>query len=89
MTEQFDASPAEATQSAISMGLSAFNGIFALAAALAGRGLLTKEDVQFLHENMLQPLNNDGGKAEMMALQTRRLDELCSTLVRAIDNRAG
>lgn len=85
MTEQIEASPTEAAQSAISMGLSALNGVFALAAAMAGRGLLSKADVKYLHENMLQPLNNEGGSAEIMALQTKRLDELCATLVRAIE----
>ena len=84
MKEQFEASPAEAAQSAISMGISAFNGIFALAAAMARNGLLSKSDVEYLHSNMLNPLNNDGASTEMMALQTKRIDELCAALATAL-----
>lgn len=84
MEERFEADPAEATQVAISMGISNMNGIFALAGAMAGRGLLSKADAQMLHDYMLKPMSNDGGNAEMMALHTRRLDDLCAILVMAI-----
>lgn len=89
MKEQFQSGPAEAVQAAISMSLSNMNGIFALAAAMAGRGLLGKADVDTLHDYMLRPLTNDGGHAEMMALHTRRIDDLCGVLVNAIDQLDG
>lgn len=87
MTEQFQADPTEATQAAISMGLSTFNGVFALASVLARHGLMQKDDVEFLHHNMLQPLTNDGSSQEIMALQTKRLDELCALLALSIEQR--
>lgn len=84
MNEQFESSPGEAAQSAISLGISAFNGIFALAAALARNGLLSKSDLEYLHSNMLNPLNNDGSSTEMMALQTKRIDDLCAALATVV-----
>jgi hypothetical protein len=78
--EQFESTNAEATQAALSMGISAMNGIIALAGAMAGRGLLAKADVEFLHKSMLKPLATETGNAEILALQTRRIDELCSTI---------
>lgn len=89
MDEVFQADPAEATQAAISMGISAHNGIFALAAVLARNGLMQQGDVQFLHDSMLKPLTNDGASQQMMALQTERLDSLCAMLARAINERNG
>lgn len=89
MTEQFQSDPAEAVQASISMSLSNMNGIFALAAAMAGRGLLDKSDVDIMHDYMLRPLTNDGGHAEMMALHTHRIDDLCATLAMAIDELEG
>lgn len=85
MNEQFQVDTAEAVQASISMNISTFNGIFAIAAALARRGLLSSDDVKHLHNGMLQPLNNDGVPGELMALQVRRIDELCSTLAVTID----
>lgn len=84
MTEQFESDGAEAIQASIAMGISAFNGIFALSAAMVRQGLLSKKDVEHLHEGMLQPLTNDGSNLEMMALQSRRIDELCSILIQHI-----
>lgn len=89
MTEQFQSDTAEAIQASISMSLSNINGIFALAAAMAGRGLLDKADVDIMHDYMLRPLNNDGGHADMMALHTRRIDDLCTTLAMAIEQLEG
>lgn len=85
VNEQFNADPVEATQSAISMGISAMNGVFALAGAMAGRGMLSKSDVGFLHDNMLKPLTNDGCHQGMMAMQMKQLDDLCATLLMAMD----
>lgn len=85
--EQFRASAEEAAQSALSLGLSATNGVFALAGAMAGRGLLSKTDVDFLHDNMLRPLTNEGGVPELLALQMRRLDELCGVMSKLISER--
>jgi hypothetical protein len=82
---KFEASTDEAAQTAIALSLSAFNGIFALAAAMASRGLLSKEDVDNLHQSMLLPLTSEGTIPEVMALQTRRLDDLCSALLVAVD----
>jgi hypothetical protein len=89
MKEQFQSDTAEAVQASISMSLSNMNGIFALAAAMAGRGLLDKANVDMLHDYMLRPLTNDGGHAEMMALHTRRIDDLCATLAMAIEQLEG
>jgi hypothetical protein len=87
MQEQFQAETAEAVQASISMGISNMNGIIALAIAMAGRGLLDKSNVDTLHEYMLRPLSADGAHAEMMALHTRRIDDLCSELAKAIGER--
>ena len=87
MTEEFESNPAQATQAALSMGLSAMNGIFALVGALAGRGLLSKDNIDFLHSSMLAPLTNEGGNIEMMALQMRRIDELCAVVVSVIEGK--
>ena len=87
MDEQFRATPEQAAQSALSMGLSAYNGIMVLAGAMAAQGLLRKDTLDYLHRSMLEPLNNDGGSPEMMALQVRRIDELCATIARVIDDR--
>lgn len=85
--EQFSASAEEAAQSAVSLGLSATNGVLVLAGIMAGRGLLSKDDVAFLHDNMLSPLTNDGSVPQMMALQMRRLDDLCGAMAKIIDER--
>lgn len=88
MTEQFESDGAEAIQAAISMGISAFNGVFALTAAMARQGLLSKKDVEYLHEGMLQPLTNDGSNLEIMALQSKRIDELCAVLAKLIEEQS-
>ncbi|EKU74616.1 hypothetical protein [Sphingobium yanoikuyae] len=84
MKDQFQGSPEEAAQSAISLALSAFNGVFALAAAMAGRGILSKGDVEYLHAQMLAPLDNRGAIEAMMAAQSQKIDELCSIMATLI-----
>lgn len=84
MKESFNTDVTAATQSAISMGISAMNGILVLASAMAARGLLNKADIDFLHHSLLKPLNTASGNEEMMALQTRRIDEACSTILDAM-----
>ncbi|MFL0413931.1 hypothetical protein [uncultured Sphingomonas sp.] len=88
MNEKFEASIAEAAQTAIALSQSAFNGVFALAAAMAGGGLLSKECLEYLHQNMLLPLTCEGAIPEVMALQAKRLDELCAALSVAVAARA-
>lgn len=89
MQEQFTATADEAAQSALSVGMSATNGVLALAGVMAGRGLLSKRDLVFLHENMLKPLSHEGGIPELIALQTRRLDDLCGVIAKILDEREG
>jgi DNA-binding Xre family transcriptional regulator len=89
VAQQFEASAEQAAQTAIALSLSSFNGIFALAAAMVGRGMLSKEHVEYLHQNMLLPLNTEGAIPEVMALQAKRLDELCSALSVAVGEGTG
>jgi hypothetical protein len=85
---KFEADVETVAQTAITLSLSAFNGVFALAATMASRGLLSKADVEYLHQSMLLPLTSEGAVPEIMALQTRRLDELCSALSVAVEAQA-
>jgi hypothetical protein len=86
---KFEADVEAVAQTAITLSLSAFNGIFALAATMASQGLLSKADVENLHQSMLLPLTSEGAVPEIMALQTKRLDELCSALLVAVEAEAG